>query len=259
MDNNLNERFLLIVKESLGKFLTTHPRSNEKLKPLHGNIKNDLLKIFKKENIDITFINLISLDYKNKSEDVVSGRYYDKAVDISIRKESNQIGAIGVKFVMNNYKQNANNYFENMLGETANIRTANIPYFQIFILFDKMPYFQNGGNFSKWEEISKETHLKKYIKLSEDDVSEYYHTPVLTLISIISLPKEITECKEIQDKKTFNNKLLEMLNNNTLKLTYSSKFSPDIFKENIILNDYKSFLKRITYYFLHKGNLTKNS
>jgi len=254
----LNEKFLLIIKESLEAFLYSHPRSNEKLKPLHGNIKNDLLEVIKSENIDVKNINLISLDYDNKSEDIISGRYYDKAVDISIRKESNPIGAIGVKFVMNNYMQNANNYFENMLGETANIRTANIPYFQILILFEKMPYFQNGGKLSKWEEISEKTHLKKYIKLSEDDVSEYYHTPVLTLLSIISLPEEITENKSIKNKKTFNEELLKMLNNYTLNLTYSTKFSSSIFKDNVILNNYESFLNRVVSYFLYKGNFNKN-
>jgi len=256
---DLNKRFLLIIRESLHSFLYSHPRSNEKLKPLHGNIKNDLLVLIKSEDIDTRDINLISLDYDNKSEDIISGRYYDKAVDISIRKGLNPIGAIGVKFVMNNYMQNANNYFENMLGETANIRTANIPYFQIFILFEKMPYFQNGGKLSKWEEISEETHLKKYIKLSEDDVLEYYHTPVLTLLSIISLPKEITENPNIKDKETFNRILREMLDNNTLKLTYSTKFSPTIFKDNVILNDYANFLRRLVYYFLHKGNFNKNN
>lgn len=251
----LNEEFLLTILKSLEKFLTTHPRSNEKLKPLHGNIKMDLYELIKKENINIDNIELISLDNDNKSEDIVKGRYYDKAVDISIRKNKNIIGAIGVKFVMNNYKQNANNYFENMLGETANIRTANIPYFQILILFEKMPYFKNKGQLSKWEEISQETHLKKYIKLSEDDVNQYYHTPILTLLGIIALPKEITDNKNIKDKKTFNEKLLNMLHNNELKLEYSSKFSADIFKDNVILNDYEKFLKSIIYYFLYKRKI----
>jgi hypothetical protein len=43
---------------------------------------------------------------------------------------------------MQNYSQNSNNYFENMLGETANIRSSNIPYFQIFIIPDEIPYYK---------------------------------------------------------------------------------------------------------------------
>lgn len=47
---------------------------------------------------------------------------------------------IGVKFVMQNYFQNSNNYFENILGETAHIRSKRIPYFQIFIIPDILPH-----------------------------------------------------------------------------------------------------------------------
>jgi hypothetical protein len=246
-----NTKLLEIVYKSLKRFLETHPRSYEKLKPLHGGIKEDLLNII--NSLGIKDINLISLDNNNTSEDVIEGRYYNKAVDISIRKNQIPIGAIAVKFVMNNYKQNANNYFENMLGETANIRTANIPYFQVLILFEKMPYFKNGGKLAHWEEISKDTHLKKYIKLSKDNVNEYYHTPILTLFTILSLPKEITEDETILNKNDFNNKLLNLINNNKLQLDFSSKFSPNIFKDNIILNNYKEFLDRVIHYFAYKG------
>lgn len=65
----------------------------------------------------------------NGKEMKLDGRYIDKVVDITILKNSKPIAGIGVKFVMQNYSQNSNNYFENMLGETANIRCANIPYF----------------------------------------------------------------------------------------------------------------------------------
>ena len=56
---------------------------------------------------------------------------------------------------MRNYSQNSNNYFENMLGETANIRSNSIPYFQIFIIFDKVPYYEQGGIFKKYDNISR--------------------------------------------------------------------------------------------------------
>ncbi|HIO71251.1 MAG TPA: hypothetical protein EYG60_04900 [Campylobacterales bacterium] len=248
----LNSKFLLTIQKSLKIFLTTHPRSNQKLKSLHGNIKRDILQLMNREGIETDSINLISLDENSSSEDIIKGRYYYKAVDISIRKNNNPIGAIGVKFVMNNYLQNANNYFENMLGETANIRTANIPYFQILILFEKMPYFQNGGRLSKWEYLSEQTYLKKYIKLSEDDIEKYYHTPILTLLIVVTLPKEITEDRTIQDKATFNSQLLQMVDSNRAVLKYSSNFSPSIFHDRVIFNDYKAFLESVIFYFLYR-------
>lgn len=67
--------------------------------------------------------------------------YIDKMEDITIQHKGKDVGGIAIKFVMQNYSQNSNNYFENMLGETANIRCNSIPYFQVFIILDKLPYY----------------------------------------------------------------------------------------------------------------------
>ena len=92
-----NQKFLTVVRDSFKKFLETGSRSNEKLKILHGAIANDLLQ-------------------RLGNEETIDGRYLDKKVDITILKDGNPIAGIGVKFVMQNYSQNSNNYFENMLG-----------------------------------------------------------------------------------------------------------------------------------------------
>ena len=79
---------------------------------------------------------VFSQGYGDDKEKEINGRYYDKKVDITIAYKNKIVAGIGVKFVQQNYAQNSNNYFENMLGETANIRTNKIPYFQIFIISD---------------------------------------------------------------------------------------------------------------------------
>ncbi len=138
-----NKEFLKVVGESFKKFIETGLRSNEKLKILHGAIANDL-----KHRLGTGF-SVCSLGIGDSKEMKIEGRYIDKAVDITILKNESPIAGIGVKFVMQNYSQNSNNYFENMLGETANIRCANIPYFQIFIIPDKLPYYKNDGSIQK--------------------------------------------------------------------------------------------------------------
>ncbi|MEO1958057.1 MAG: hypothetical protein ABGX23_00735 [Nautiliaceae bacterium] len=240
------DKFLEIIKESIKVFINTSSRSNKKLKVLHGGIKDLLQEEFIKEGIKL---DLVSLTLDSSVEDVVKGRYYDKRVDISIRDDK-VVGAIGVKFVMNNYSQNANNYFENMLGETANIRSTDIPYFQIFILFDKVPYFDNNGRIKRIEVLSQDTHLKKYIKLSEDDINLFYHTPILTLLTIISLPEDVFKTS---NKEEFNKKMLKAIMENKLK--YSDKFDSNIFKNNVILNDHSSFFKRLISYLQFKGHI----
>ena len=90
---------------------------------------------------------------------------------------------------MQNYSQNSNNYFENMLGETANIRAAKCPYFQIFIILDKLPYYKKDTTKSiqKWETFT-EHNASKYVTLSKDNIDVFFHTPNKTLIYVVHMP-----------------------------------------------------------------------
>ena len=152
-----NREFLIVVRDSFKKFLETGSRSNEKLKILHGAISKDL-----QSRLGSGY-HVQSLGVGDGKEIKIDGRYIDKAVDITILKDNVPIAGIGVKFVMQNYSQNSNNYFENMLGETANIRCANIPYFQIFTIPDRLPYYKNDGTFQKWEDCQKRNPFCHYI------------------------------------------------------------------------------------------------
>lgn len=137
-----NDDFVKILEDSFHKYIETSARSNEKLKILHGAISTDL-----KERLNSEY-SISSLGIGNGKEELVLGRYIDKRVDITIKRNDKPIAGVAVKFVMSNYSQNSNNYFENMLGETANIRCSDIAYFQVFILLQNMPYFEKGR---KWE------------------------------------------------------------------------------------------------------------
>lgn len=131
MNNNC---LLTHVLSSFKIYLKTSARSNQKLKILHGCIAEDIAqRLGKKYEVK-------SLGYQEGKEAKIQGRYIDKNVDIAIVHQQKPIAGIGVKFVMGNYTQNSNNYFENMLGETANIRCNGIAYFQIFIIPEHLPY-----------------------------------------------------------------------------------------------------------------------
>jgi hypothetical protein len=56
-----------------------------------------------------------------------------KDVDITISRNREPVFCLGIKFVTSHYKQNTNNYFENMMGGTANIQATQIPYAQLII------------------------------------------------------------------------------------------------------------------------------
>lgn len=140
-----NQQFLNVIYNSFAEFIASETsRSPKKLKPLHGAIAKAIyekLNLFSARENDT--YKVISQGFDNDKEAIINGRYVDKKVDITITKNDNVIAGIAVKFVMQNYSQNSVNYFENMLGETANIRCNNYPYFQIFIVLNEMPYYDN--------------------------------------------------------------------------------------------------------------------
>ena len=122
-----NAEFLKVISNSFCRFLRVETsRSPEKLKPLHGAIAADLSRRLGEG------YHVCSQGFGLGEEFTVRGRYVPKRVDITIFKQDKVAAGVAVKFVMQNYSQNSNNYFENMLGETANIRAAGYPYFPDF-------------------------------------------------------------------------------------------------------------------------------
>lgn len=229
-----NQEFLTVVGNSFKKFLETGSRSNEKLKILHGAIAKDL------EGRLGAGYSVCSLGIGNGKEEKLDGRYIDKVVDITIKRGSKSIAGIGVKFVMQNYSQNSNNYFENMLGETANIRCANIPYFQIFIIPDTLPYYNKQGLLQKWEEFTNHNAIK-YLTLSEDNIQTSIHTPTMTLLFVVHLP----EIKiPIADKYDYVN----YYESQTDFMVKESSEQYGEFSSAVVYNDYEDFIDKVVHY-----------
>lgn len=241
-----NEELLEVIKKSFATYLSVGTsRSTAKLKSLHGRIANDLNELFGDE------FTIKSQGYGNDKEGIIDGRYYPKNVDITIMKNGKAVAGYAVKFVMRNYSQNSNNYFENMLGETANIRANSIPYFQIFIIFEKVPYYEKGGSFKRYDIIS--THnLDKYLALSKDDPGTFFHTPDKTLVVLIKLKEKALDYY-FSDSDDYADYYRSIINDEDL-MTYSKKIL-DTFDDSVIYNDYEDFIMR-TYYII-MGRLKK--
>jgi hypothetical protein len=226
--------FLNTITDSFKAFLESGSRSNEKLKILHSSISNDLLQLLGSE------YEIKSLNIGNGKEGSIQGRYINKNVDIVVLQNKKVIAGIGVKFVMQNYSQNSNNYFENMLGETANIRSKNIPYFQIFIVPEKMPYYKSNGQWDKWEEFSLHN-SKKYLELSRDNVDNYLHTPTKTLLYVVKLP-------EINIGITTKEDYYNYYRNHHNLLIAKSLRNFGEFGSCVIHNDYVTYMNKISNY-----------
>ena len=237
-----NQQFLNVIRASFKTYLSVGTsQSTAKLKVLHGKIAKDIKELFGSE------YTVLSQGIGNNSEGCIQGRYYPKNVDITVSKNGKPVAGYAVKFVMRNYSQNSNNYFENMLGETANIRANSIPYFQIFIVFEKVPYYKKGGIFQKYD-ILTEHNLEKYFALSKDDPAAYLHTPDKTLLIILKL-KEKSPSHRFADSKDYAKYYNSVINDADL-LDYSDKIE-DKFDDSVILNDYEKFIKKT--YFIAEG------
>ena len=235
----LNEKFLEQLIASFQSYLISGARSNEKLKVIHSFISDSISNKFKNDKLIF-----YSLRNDKKSKELkIPGRYMEKAVDIAVCQDNKVLAAVGFKFVMSNYKQNSNNYFENMLGETANIRCNNIPYFQILVIPKELPYFDENGEIKTWEEIN-ENNIHKYVVLSEDDCLNYFHTPELTLLYVVQLqPHKSAITNRAKYKKYYSDKPLTIYNG----------FSG--FQDGVVYNNFKEFIDKLYHFIQYKYKL----
>lgn len=183
-NEELEKQFLKAIAETFKAYNKFGARSNKKLIPIHSWVAKTI-----KNKLDADF-EVSSLGYGGEKE--LDGKYYPKRLDITVTKEDKILAAISFKFVTSNYEQNSNNYFEQLLGETANIRRVNVGFSHLLVLRAHTPYFdKNKGNLRGKQpktEVLKEHHLSKYIKLFLDQ--DFPHKPDVLGIIVIDFDSE---------------------------------------------------------------------
>ena len=236
-----NNEFLSVLKDAFAKFLSTGSRSNQKLLILHHKVATDILSLLGSDYC------VKSLGVGEGKEATLTGRYFDKKVDITFfKKEGDKeiaIAGLGVKMVMQNYAQNSNNYFENMMGETANLRSNNMPYFQLFAIPDKLPYYNDKKVITKWEGFAKH-HAEKYLKMSQDNTDSFMHTPTKTLVFAYHIP-------DADKPLTTKREYIEYYSKNIANLELSeSPIKYGHLGNTVIFNNYENFIKKVAHYIL---------
>jgi predicted nucleic-acid-binding Zn-ribbon protein len=213
---NLYEGFYNAVKGSYFNYLLYGDRSVEKLKPLHFWIGNTI-KRFLSNEYDLYFL--------NGKEVQTEGEYYTKIIDVGIVKKGIEVTvkrsgyrtvfyipkiemAISIKFITSNFKQNANNYFENLLGECANLRARGMKFGHFVVFRDKIPYFQRSKAIRNWE-ILEDEDIKKYIKLFQER-EKYLHAPNFIGLEIVNISPIVEEYYNRKPK--FTSQEIEKIN-----------------------------------------------
>ena len=184
--DNLQNKFIKAINASFSAYNKKGgARSNKKLIPIHKFLSETILGKLKNG------YSIKSLGIGDGKEATIDGKYYPKDLDVAIFKNNKIVATVSFKFVTSNYQQNANNYFENLMGETANIRRQNIGFAHFLVLRGHTPYYsKNKGNLRGKEkkiEIISEKHLQKYIKLFND--MDFPHKPDLMGVCLLDFNK----------------------------------------------------------------------
>ena len=193
----MRDSFLRCIQESYKCYLEYGSRSTRKLKPAHRWLA-DVLRQRLPDDYDILGMRD---DDPNAREEEASGLYYDKKIDVAVKRKNTVVSGIGFKFVTSNYKQNSVNYFENVLGETANLQRAGIGYGSLMVLPSVVRYLTKSGEFKK-EEIISSHNLKKYLHLYHD--RSFPHKPEAVGLIFVDIDydnKNVLRLTNIDDLK----------------------------------------------------------
>lgn len=219
--DNLQDKFIKAINASFAAYNKKGgARSNKKLIPIHKFLSETILGKLKGG------YSIKSLGIGDGKEATIDGKYYPKNLDIAIFKNDKIVATVSFKFVTSNYQQNANNYFENLMGETANIRRNNIGFAHFLVLRGHTPYYsKNKGNLRGKEkkiEIISEKHLQKYIKLFND--MDFPHKPDLMGICLLDFDKNKKAKLVNLDDFDFSDNTKELLCGNFSLNIFLNKF-----------------------------------
>ncbi len=211
MSKEFKEKFLKAIKETFYAYNKYGARSNKKLIPIHLWIANQIISGLGKD------YSVRSLGHHGEYK--IKGKYYTKVVDITIFKNKKQgqepIVTASFKFVTSNYAQNSNNYFENLLGETANIKRVNVGFAHFLLLRGRTPYYDKAAGNKRGKlkklEILSEHHIKKYIYLFKD--LDFPHKPDVLGMAVIDFDKEGKPSFSDLEKLKLEEDTIEMLKN----------------------------------------------
>lgn len=111
-------------------------RSNKILFPIHSSIAGIVAK-----HTDYAVMSLPGQEYHFESE------FGSKNIDIAIvdKKTNSLKGAIMFKAIRSEYNKNANNYYENMKGESSLFIDNNIPIYEIIFIPTTVRHKKSNG------------------------------------------------------------------------------------------------------------------
>ena len=204
--SDLTDGFLRCIQDSYKKYNEFGARSTKKLKPAHRWVADTLRKHLGEHYQTRGMRD----DEPTAREETASGLYYDKAIDIAVLNQGRLVSGVSFKFITSNYKQNSVNYFDHLLGETANLRRGEIGYGALTVMPSVVEYRKKSGGVSGYEKINSHN-LLKYLRLYRD--RDFPHKPDafgLVFVDINYKSRKVARLTDI-DKTEFVPEIKEFL------------------------------------------------
>jgi hypothetical protein len=206
------KKFLNVVRLATENFFLHGSRSSKKVDTIHFYIKEELeqkIQQFKQLNKD----NNDYLEVKVECKIPSINESNNKRCDVVVFKNNIPFIVFPVKFIMSNYKQNKNNFWENLTGEIMHLKYANqeLNIIPLNIIFSSVPYLNNKKMIVKFENITIENSFGITNKLIEWSLCS-------DVINLIIDVEHVCNINEVYDKAP---KLLQFnKNNNFLPFSY---------------------------------------
>lgn len=226
---------LKVIENSYKDYFRYGARSNKKLIGLHGFLASEVKKYLKDDSYSVH-----SLGFGDNKEKTVDGAFHKKRCDITISKNNEIKAAISIKSITTSFCKNANNYYEQMLGECSNLKLNGIDYYQILILPMNLP--KKVKNEWKVEKIGNDS-IEKYKMLNQINVDKN---------TIKILPSNILLC--LVDNESLNETNVSDFTRGKVDVKFRKNYQFDLEFDNqsiVILNEEDVFFNKIKENLLH--------
>lgn len=188
--------FKKTIQNAYSAYKTYGCRSNKKTKIIHEYIKDHINKsscgLYAKTEVKVSCSNHSG----TKRHDIV----------VYTKKNNKMMAIIPVKFIMSNFKQNKNNYLENLVGECYLTKQSNpgIKIIPINIIFNQMPYFTKNKKIKKIERFDPSI-IDTYKKICHQDI---FDDSIFYIINHDPVSKSIIKNNTFINEFTSLNKIL---------------------------------------------------
>lgn len=162
MNKLFQKEFINCIKKAYINMGASGKTSTKRVEPFHSFLAK-VLQYKLGTDYDV-----YAAGYSYGKECTLGGNFDNKNVDVCVKKNGKEIGAIAFKLLSNNFKQNNKNFIESMLGEAVQMRSSGLPYAFCYLIPEKALYLSKTGLFDHIDNFTQ-TDLKVYYDICVDE------------------------------------------------------------------------------------------